>query len=296
MSTYPVAIIGAGPSGLAAAIQLKRQGVDCIVLEKSIPGGLLKNANLIENYPGFPHGIKGPELVALIVKQAEANGVAIRDEEVLAVDFGDDQFCLTSTKGEYTARILLVASGTKPKPIPGLAIPDNCVDRVHYEVYPLAQVSDQTIAVIGAGDAAFDYSLNLAERKNRLTIYNRGDKSVALELLQKRVAAHPSIEYRLHTRLETIARASIDQLKLTFKTIDQTTQLEADHLLLAIGREPSMNFLAPNLKAQLRRLQIDRRLYLVGDVNAGIYRQTSIATGEAVKAAMIIQKSLKGLS
>ena len=295
MDLYPAMIIGAGPSGLAAAIQLKRQGIDCPVLEKSAPGGLLKNANLVENYPGFPNGIKGPELATLIIEQAEQNDVRIIHSEVTALSFIENQFVITTDTAEYQARIVLMASGTQPKPLPGLVIPEDCLDLVHYEVHELNSLQNSRVVVVGAGDASFDYSLNLAEQNNRVTILNRRDISIALALLQTRVKKHESVSYRINHSVKSLSRKADSSLLLDVFHGDGQTQIETDHLLIAIGREPADYFLTADLKNQLSRLQAEGRLYIVGDLTAGIFRQTSIATGEAVRAAMMIGQKLEGM-
>ena len=296
MKQFPVGIIGGGPSGLAAAIQLKRQGIDCLLFEKSAPGGLLKNANLVENSPGFPQGIKGPELVERILEQAHTNGVTIIPSEITRLSFADNQFAFETDEQTYHAKIALIASGTQPKKLPGLIIPSECQSQVHYEIYPLLKIFSQSMAIIGAGDAAFDYALNVAERGNRVTILNRRDKSVALELLQKRVATNEAITYLTNSSVSQVEPGQERPLALKLKVVDGETQIEVDHLLIAVGREPSDYFLADDLKNELNRLQEEHRLYIVGDVTAGIFRQTSIATGEAVKAAMMIERTLEGLS
>lgn len=295
MDLYPVVIIGAGPSGLAAAIQLKRQGIDGLVLEKSRPGGLLKNANLVENYPGFPNGIKGPALAKLILEQAEQNKVKIIKSEVTALSYTNNKFVISTDNAEYQARIVLIASGTRAKPLPGLTIPEDCLDLVHYEVHELGRLRDQRVVVIGAGDAAFDYSLNLAERNNKVTILNRRDQSVALDLLRTRVEKHEAVSHEINSTVKSLSRNADGNLLLDISDGDGQTQIETDHLLIAVGREPADYFLTDDLKNQLSRLQADGRLYIVGDLTAGIFRQTSIATGEAVRAAMMIGQKLEGM-
>lgn len=296
MDNCQVIIIGAGPSGLAAAIQLKRQGIGCLVLEKNRPGGLLQNANLVENYPGFPEGIKGPDLARLFTMQADRNDVEIVIAEVTALEYEDDRFIVTSQDQNYEAKIVLLGSGTQPKTLPGLTMPPNCLDLVHYEVAALSEIHEQQLVIVGAGDAAFDYALNLAERNNRVTILNRSDKSAALALLQTRVELSDQISYLTNSSVKSISRTADNGLQIDISQGENALPIAADHLLIAIGREPADKFLTDRLKKQLSRLQADGRLYIVGDLNAGMFRQTSIATGEAVRAAMMIQQKLEGLS
>src|SRR4030065_2516873 len=108
-------IVGAGPAGMAAALQLKRYGIDCTLLEKARLGGLLHNANLVENYLGFPGGIPGPELVAWFERQLAKAEVSVTQAEVLSLDYDGHKFQLRTPTGEYEASIAVVASGTQPR-------------------------------------------------------------------------------------------------------------------------------------------------------------------------------------
>ena len=118
-----VVVIGAGPAGMTAAIQLKRYGIPFILLEKERVGGMLWNANLVENYPGFPAGVQGPKLVGLIEKQIERIGVDVTFGEVSSLQKVGSNFQVETTQGIYRPRYVIVASGTKPNLIP-LTIPD----------------------------------------------------------------------------------------------------------------------------------------------------------------------------
>ena len=148
METYPVVIIGAGPAGLAAAMQLKRQGIDPVVLERKQVGGLLLNANLVENYPGFVKGITGPDLVQLFRKQADWLGVNISIEEALSVKYEDNYFRIVTNLRDLQARFLVAASGTIPKKLPDFLTAEDVQDQICYEVYPLIKEIHKDILII----------------------------------------------------------------------------------------------------------------------------------------------------
>jgi thioredoxin reductase (NADPH) len=231
-----IVIIGAGPAGMATAIQLKRYGLDPILLERNQVGGLLRNANLVENYPGFPNGIPGPRLIALFEKQVQRNGAEVTYDEVTCLDFDGDQFLVQAWDNVYRATYVVVAAGTKPKPFP-IEIPTQIRDRVFSEVWPLQDVSGRKIIIVGSGDAAFDYALNLADRENTVLILNRGSKSSCLPLLRERASLIPAVTYREQITIQRIdPGASSDFLRL----ITDRCSLFTDYLLFAIGREPAM--------------------------------------------------------
>ena len=149
LEIYPVVIIGAGPAGLAAAMQLSRQGHQPLVLERSRVGGLLWNANLVENYPGFCQGISGPELVSLFQEQAKYLGVSVAFEEARLAEFDGDLFRIETDKRKLAARVLIAATGTKPNKLPeGLVSPEPG-ERVFSEVYPLLNCSGKKVIVVG---------------------------------------------------------------------------------------------------------------------------------------------------
>ena len=288
MKIEPVTIIGAGPAGIATAIQLRRSGLSPIMLEKSHIGGLLVNANLVENYPGFPKGISGMSLVRLFNAQLEQTGQKVGFEEVLQLDYEDD-FIIRSSKQTLRSRIVVIASGTRPKEID---IPAEAAGKIFYEVSPIACVEGKKIAIIGAGDAAFDYALNLS-RNNNVIILNRSNALKCLPLLWERVQKSERISYQGRARIKTI-KSSADGLTLRCESPQGEWELQADYAIFAIGRTAELDYFSQRIKGQIADLQKNGLLYFVGDVKNDIYRQTSIAIGDGIHAAMRIYRKLQG--
>jgi thioredoxin reductase len=293
MAVREVIIIGAGPAGLATAIQLRRFGIDPVVFERQSAGGLLRNANLVENYPGFPDGIAGVELVRLFEKQAYQVGVRITFEEVEKLDYNGGLFKVESAGSQLACRVAVVASGTKARQFPYLEISPAARDKVFYEVYTLLEISNRRILIVGAGDAAFDYALNLAV-DNQVVIINRGQTLKCLPLLWERALANDNIRYQANIQLQRVDAA---QNGLLISAVGPQGKLryEADYLIGAIGRRPVLDFLSARLKDRQERLVDDGALYMIGDVTKGIYRQTAIAVGEGILTAMKIHWSGKEL-
>lgn len=280
-------IVGAGPAGITAAIQLQRARVPFIILEQDRVGGLLWNANLVENYPGFPKGISGPGLASLFEKQMRQTGVQVTFDRVIQIDLGGDNFTVTTEITSYKPRYLIVATGTKPRPIP-IAIPGEINDRILREVYPLLGKREQHIVIIGAGDAAFDYALNLAKH-NMIHILHHGYQTSCLPLLWKRASANRQILYQDQTAINEVCSGSKGtNLLLRGKQKKAHFEIECDYVIYAIGREPQVGMLTPLMLAAQSDLAQTGRLHVVGDVANGYLRQTAIAAGDGLRAAMQI--------
>ncbi len=287
-----VIIVGAGPAGLAAAIQLKRYGVQAKVFERKKAGGLLHNANLVENYPGFPQGISGPELVDLFVRQAENLSIVVTHEAVMDISYVHEIFTVKTEHNLYQSRIMVIATGTRPFQFRGLDIPPELTDRVFYEVYDLLQLDGKRVAIVGSGDAAFDYALNLS-KKNQVVILNRGSTPKCLPLLWERANKVASIKYHDRILICQLRENPSGGLWLDCQSEAGELQFQADYLLVAIGREAQLDCLSGEFQQQVGDLSREGVLYMIGDVKNGMYRQASIAVGDGIMAAMKIYQRLQ---
>lgn len=291
MEPHDVVIVGAGPAGIATTIQLLREGLDPLLLETGLPGGLLWNAHRVENYPGFPGGISGPRLARRMVRQLRQTGGVIRPCHVHAIE-AQNSFRLETSAGTIDARQLVLATGTQPIDGPPVDIPAGVKHRVFRHVWPLRRERGRDFAILGAGDAAFDYALTLA-RHNQVHIIARSGLPRALPRLRVHVDAHPRIGVHLGRTLESI-RPDGPRLRLMIGSARTVDDLIVDGLVIAIGRVPALGCLCPSLFDQRQELVDSGRLFLIGDVQQGIFRQTSIAVGDGVRAAMRLCRMREG--
>ncbi len=286
--TRPVAVIGAGPAGVAAAVQLRRAGVPFRLLEQDRVGGLLNEAQRVENFPGVPGGIAGRTLAARLRRQLRALGVAVEEERVVRLSGRAGRFRIQTEGDSFLAARVILSCGTRPLP-PGPPLEALRLHvRFHDSVLPLLRARGEIIAVIGGGDAAFDYALSLAER-NEVHILVRADRARALPLLVERCARHPRIT--IHDRFRLAAAEPLDGDRgIVLRAGRRRRELRCSRVLTAVGRRPALDFLDRDLRAILPRLAAGKWLYLAGDAGNGRLRQAAIAAADGLRAAMEIAR------
>lgn len=287
-----VAVIGGGPAGIAAAIYLKRVGFDVTLFEKNEIGGLLLNAHLVENYPGFPDGIKGYELSKNMEQHLMKWKITPTMEEVKQIEIKNEYFILQTIKNQYSFKAVIIATGTKPKKL-GIPGEQELVgELVFYEIKNLLPILKRgdTCIVIGGGDAAFDYSLNLANNKVIVEIYFRSEHPKCLSLLEKRIKRNTLI--KTHSSYMPIEIKEIKgKPEIVLKSNNETTiTKKSDYVLIACGRESNKELLYEDFEKN----DIPG-LFIAGDVQIGKFRQVGIAVGEGIYAAMNLEMYLKGI-
>ena len=290
IKTNDIVIIGGGPAGIAAAIQLKLYGLNPIIFEKNKIGGLIRNANNIENYPGIPGSINGRKFAENLNKQADKNDLNILYEEVTKVKYTRDRFNLFYKDQVIQSDYLIIATGTKPNTIKFKNLEKLEGDKVFYDLEFLYNVQNKDIGIIGSGDAAFDYSSNLS-KKNSVKIFSRNDNIHCNVKLLKSVQNNKSIvHFQNYTLKEAIQTRN--KLEIKFQTKTGIVDVELDYLLIAIGREAENSFIDRYFAKKIDSLILQNKLFLIGDLVNGRKRQLSIATGDGIKAAMEINQSL----
>lgn len=276
---YDVCIIGAGPAGISSAVYLKRAGFNIAVFEQNKIGGLLLNANLVENYPGFPKGITGKNLVKRFKQQLDAWKIVVRYSKVNKVSAQNRRFTLKTDNELFSSRTVIAATGTRPSKS-GIAGEDTLIgSRVFYEITRMPRsLKDKKVAIIGGGDAAFDYALNLSGQGAVVDLFFRSSGPRCIYLLSKRAEEDELIS--VHPKTQVIGFEGKKD-GITVKCSD--TETNYDLALVAVGREPNNDFF-PDTKVGI---------YYAGDVRRKVFRQVGIAVGDGLLAAMSVEKKLK---
>jgi len=261
---YDCIIIGAGPAGITAAVQLKRSGHSVVIIEKDRTGGLLLNARKVENYLGFVNGISGVDLVKHFEEQLTKFEIDIIKAEVKNV-LKKDNFIIKTDGDEFESKTVIIATGTKPKRAKIKGEEELAGSKLFYEVRDIPDFpSKSTFLVIGGGDAAFDYALSLYDRGYKPRIMMRGKVQCLSFLLDE--VRNRGIEYVEYAELP-----------------DDLRSIKEDYVMVAIGREPNLPSEIPECDG----------VCVVGDANGWIERQVHIAAGDALKAAMNVSRHLK---
>jgi thioredoxin reductase (NADPH) len=287
MNENDIAIIGAGPAGIAAALQLARFEIHPFIYEADRAGGLLYEAGLVENYPGFPKGVQGPELAERIAASLDDSRSTLYPHEVTAVDYREDAFHVMAGGSEAEFSRLIMATGTKPRMLDDVDFEDGTNEEILYSIQGLRGSEGQSIAIIGAGDAAFDWALTLA-RKNDVTILQRSGSPRCNASLLRRARESERITVLEGTSVSAISRSDTGRFALALYGGGclLRDRMTVDNVLAAVGREPRLECVSRTILGHAEEMAAAGRLRFVGDVVNGLRRQAAIAAGDGVRAAI----------
>jgi thioredoxin reductase (NADPH) len=300
-----VVIIGSGCSGLTAALYTARANLKPLVLEGHEPGGQLSLTTLVENFPGFPDGIQGPELIENMRKQAGRFGAQYQLGHVAGVDLGKRPFAINLGKETIHARTLIIASGASAR---WLGLPSEKA-LIGHGVSSCATCdgfffSGKDIAVVGGGDSAMEEATFLTRFATKVTLIHRRDEYRASKIMLDRARQNKKIEFLTNTLVEEVndvSKKEVTSLKLRNLKTDKVWDLPASAMFLGIGH-------IPNAKMFEGQLETDADGYLVttdniftrvpgvfacGDVQDRRYRQAITAAGTGCMAALEAERFLE---
>ena len=298
-----VLIIGSGPAGLTAALYAARAELKPIVVTGVPAGGQLLVTTDVENYPGFPEGIQGPELVDRMRRQAARFGAVFVDDNVTKVDFSRRPFHLhTGAQGSFTADAVIVATGASAR---WLNLPSEMALRGK-GISACATCDGfffkgKELAVVGGGDTAMEEALFLTNFSPHVTIIHRRGDLRASAIMQARAKAHPKISFLLDTEVdEVLGRESVVGLKLRHGRTGRSSELKVGGLFVAIGYDPATEVFRGHLDLnehgyiklhEHARTSVEG-VFAAGDVHDHRYRQAVTAAGAGCMAAIDAERWL----
>ena len=299
-------IVGAGPAGLTAGLYAARARLDVVLFEKMSPGGQVLLTDIVENYPGFPEGISGFELMDRMKRQAESFGLSIEMREVLSFRFDPDLKVIVTDKGEEQAKSVILACGATPRKL-GIPGEDQLTGRgVSYcATCDGPFYRDQEVAVIGGGDTAVEEALFLTKFATRVYLIHRRDQLRATKVLQERVMANDKVEIIWDTIPQRIlGESGVEAVELKNVKTSQLSTLNVQGIFVFIGYEPNTQLLKGILdldKLGFIRTNAEMEtsvagVFAAGDIRSKNLRQISTAVGEGATAAFSAEKYLDSLS
>ncbi len=303
-------ILGSGCAGLTAAIYTGRAGLNPLVLEGHEPGGQLSITTLVENFPGWPDGIQGPELIDNIKKQATRFGATFQLAHLNQVGLGSHPIKLDTSAGEIHTRTLIIASGASAR---WLGLPSEQA-LIGHGVSSCATCDGfffrgKEIAVVGGGDSAMEEALFLTRFATKVTLLHRRDAFRASKIMLDRAMAHPNIELRTNTIVEEVLgveEKDVRGLRLKDVKTGNVDELAISGLFLGIGHEPNAKMFAGQMDLDgdgyiktsgnvltTHNGQPIPGVFACGDVQDRRYRQAITAAGSGCMAALEAEKYLE---
>ncbi len=294
---YDVIIIGSGPAGLTASIYTTRANLKTLIIAGPKWGGQLQLTTLVENFPGFPEGIQGPELMQNMRKQSERFGTEIVEKEFVSGDFTNSggPFKIKAGDSEYEGKSVIIATGADTK---WLGVPGE-MEKIGRGVSTCAPCDgpffrNKKVIVVGGGDSAMEEAMVLTEYASEVTLVHRGDSFRASEIMQKRVKENPKIKIILNTEIkEILGDQVVEKVSLFNNKNNQSSEMAINGVFVAIGH-------IPNSKV-FEGIDRDERGFIIahdhfktnvdgvftaGDIHDSKYKQAITAAGYGAAAAL----------
>ncbi len=305
MPTENIIIIGSGPAGLTAALYTARADLNPLMIEGYQRGGQLMLTTEVENYPGFPSGILGPELMEIFRKQAERFGTRFITQDVTRVDLKKTPFVVEMGAERHEARAVIISTGASARLI-GLPNEKRLMGKgvTTCATCDGAFFRNMEVAVVGGGDSAMEESLFLTKFCTKVTVIHRRDQLRASKIMQDRAFANKKIQFVWNSAVEDVmGEKEVEGLKLKNLKTGETNTLKVAGLFVAIGHDPNTSLFKGQIEMDKNGYLITREgtrtnipgVFACGDVQDHVYRQAITAAGSGCMAAIDAERYLESL-
>jgi len=305
MTVENVIIIGSGPSGLTAALYTARANLEPLVFTGTEIGGQVSITNEVENYPGFPEGLTGPELVEKFQKQAERFGARVEYAEVTEVDFDVHPLRVKSYDNEYEAKAVIVATGASPRK---LGVPGEAEFTGRGVSYCATCdgffFRDKDVIVVGGGDSALEEGVFLTKFASSVRIVHRRDQLRAGVTLQERARRNEKIEFVWDTVVtEVDGDGAVESVQLRNVKTNEVSTLKTEGVFVYVGHYPNSKLFEAKLEMDEHGYLITDRftrtsvpgVFAAGEIADPVFRQVVTSAGEGCKAAIQVERYLAEL-
>ncbi len=302
---YDLVIIGGGPAGLTAGLYAARARLNVILIEKIVPGGQVLTTDWIENYPGFPEGISGPDLIQKMTEQVKKFDLNIESNEVISLDLSEPVKKIKLSDRTITSHTIIIATGASPKKlgIPGediffgrgLSTCATC-DAPFFK--------DKMVAAVGGGDTAVQESIFLTKFVKKVYLIHRRDQLRATKILQERAFANDKIEFIWDSVLTSIdGLANVEKITVKNVKTGETKELSVDGCFIWTGILPNTNFLKDEVKVDdygfiivdLNMQSSVPGVFAAGDARSTGLRQIVTAAGDAASAVFSAEHYIESI-
>ena len=298
---FDIIIIGGGPAGLSAAIYTSRDRLSTILIEKGINGGMINEAEKVDNYPGFPEGISGLDLTARMFEQAQKYGLKDLNAEVTSIEAsGKHGFKVKTAEAEYSGKAVIIAGGSDKMKMDAPGEKEFAGRGVSYcATCDAPFYTNKIVAVVGGGNSALYEAMHLAKFASKVYIIHRRDQLRATPVVQERAKSEPKIEFVLSSIIEAVeGSAFVEKIKLKNVANGKQSELKLDGIFVSIGLKPNTGYLKGVVEMdEAGMIMVNDRMetsvpgiFAAGDIRHNSIRQTIAAAGDGAVAALSAKK------